>query len=232
MAEDPTKFSWRGSKGTTPAQGQSPEPPWGAQSAQLPQPGNQVPAHGAAPTPAGWQGRGLGPLREWRPGARSSGPFFVLSQDPAGTRRERGHGSTLRARAGEEGPRAPAPPSRLPSTTRSFLRGRTRGQAPSLGPHTPGRSGHRPGPCCFGSLPPVPGSLSDTGLWHDFSHQRAARRTLTWSPDLGLKLGQELPYFRGHVLRSVGGLRDGLPVHSLLLTVKSQFEKLRERGEF
>lgn len=89
-------------------------------------------------------------------GACSSGPSFALSQDPAGTRRGRGHGS--RASSQSEGRRGSPPhPRRPPSRCRRppapFSGADTRASA-SLRPHTPGRSGHGLGPGCFGSLPP------------------------------------------------------------------------------
>lgn len=51
-------------------------------------------------------------------------------------------------------------------------------------------------------------------------------------PKLHFKLGQELPYFWGHMLCGIGSLGYSFPIHPLLLTVKSQFEKFRERGQF
>lgn len=51
-------------------------------------------------------------------------------------------------------------------------------------------------------------------------------------PKLHFKLGQELPYFWGHMLCGICSLSYSFPIHPLLLTVKSQFEKFRERGQF
>lgn len=71
---------------------------------------------------------------------------------------------------------------------------------------------------------PVPGRGAEAG-------GRPVHTHLPGSPSRGA-LGQELPDARAHEPRGAGGFRYGFAVQPLLLAVKSQFEKLRERGEF
>lgn len=118
--EDPPKACGRrsykvlleGVEGHDPGSGAEPEASLGSPE----RPATPAREPGARPRSSahtgGPAGSGAGAPTAVASGARSSGPSFVLSQDPAGTRRGRGHGSraSSQSEAGGGSPLRPRPP--------------------------------------------------------------------------------------------------------------------------